>query len=206
VRHQDVTKLCADSLRSYYNNKYGIKLKSGHAHELVAAFFGFKSRITMLAKANAVIHEWDQGELVLAAPPIPLIDQRLRTLLELPPDLSSGHTMAETVYAVLVGQLYLRRSLRKFFTSGLPQINWEMSVNIEHNDDETVLTVDVGQPVESNQRLSRYRQYVIHLSRTADGLGYETPTVEETHYSGLTRTHSDEELDRMYPPSRKSPN
>jgi hypothetical protein len=30
----DITKTCADSLRSYLNHKHGIKLKSGHAHEI----------------------------------------------------------------------------------------------------------------------------------------------------------------------------
>lgn len=36
----EITKACADSLRTFTENNYGIQLKSSHAHELVAAFFG----------------------------------------------------------------------------------------------------------------------------------------------------------------------
>ena len=45
----DIPKLCADSLRSFLSDNHGIKLKSGHAHEIVAAFFGYKSKISLLA-------------------------------------------------------------------------------------------------------------------------------------------------------------
>ena len=42
---RDISKLCADSLRALANEKYGIKLKSAHAHELVAAYFGYRSKM-----------------------------------------------------------------------------------------------------------------------------------------------------------------
>ena len=64
----DITKTCADFLRSYFSNEYGIKLKSGHAHEMVAAFFGFKSRIAMLADKKHIISDWDRAEFILLAP------------------------------------------------------------------------------------------------------------------------------------------
>ena len=44
----EITKACADSLRGFTQNNYGIQLKSSHAHELVAAYFGYSSRATIL--------------------------------------------------------------------------------------------------------------------------------------------------------------
>ena len=83
----DIAKLSADSLRSYFIDKYGIKVKSGHAHEIVAAFFGFKSRIAMLADKNQIVNNWE-AEFILLDPPIyfildptiSLINQRLQNL------------------------------------------------------------------------------------------------------------------------------
>lgn len=38
-----VARLCADQLRAISNN-YGVKLKSSHAHELIAAFLGINQK------------------------------------------------------------------------------------------------------------------------------------------------------------------
>lgn len=200
MKRKDVTQLCADFLRSYFNKQYGIKLKSGHAHEIVAAFFGFKSRIAMLAQASHVISTWDQAEFALSPPPISLLDERLQNLLGSQPELPSSQVSAEIVYSVLVAQLYLRRDLRRFFKSGIPPIKWEVAVKREERDNETLFTVDVGQPVESSERLNRYRQYVIQLPRIAGKFDYGVPEVTPVMFSGLARTLSDEELNKMYPP------
>ncbi len=44
----EITKACADSLRAFTQNNYGIQLKSSHTHELVAAYFGYSSNATIL--------------------------------------------------------------------------------------------------------------------------------------------------------------
>lgn len=201
----DITKLCADSLRSYLNDKYGIKLKSGHAHEIVAAFFGFKSRIAMLADKNQIINNWE-ADFILLDPPIyfildptiPLINQRLQNLQDLSPDLPPSHVVAEESYAVLVAQLREYRNLRMSFKLGLPGIKWERGVNIEHKDDGVLLTIDVGYRMDTGES-RRYRKYVIHLPRIAANLGYGIPRIDETGYSGTAGKYSDEELLKKYP-------
>ncbi len=195
----DIAKLSADSLRSYFIDKYGIKVKSGHAHEIVAAFFGFKSRIAMLADKNQIVNNWE-AEFILLDPPIyfildptiSLINQRLQNLQDLSPDLPLGHVLAEEIYAVLVAQLSQYRRLRIFFKSGLPSTKWERDVNIEHKDDGVLLTVDVGYRTDAKERL-RDSKYVIYLPRIAANLGYSTPRIEETLFSGWARKYSDEE-------------
>lgn len=55
-----IAKLCANYLRTFSNN-HGVKLKSGHAHELVASFFGYKSKAAMLADNFSPIDRYNSN-------------------------------------------------------------------------------------------------------------------------------------------------
>ena len=47
----DIAKLSADFLKTTVNSKLkNEKLSSSHAHELVSAFFGYQSKIALLAE------------------------------------------------------------------------------------------------------------------------------------------------------------
>lgn len=72
-----VSKVCADYLRESYKG-----LKASHAHELVAAFFGYKSRAALLAdKANSLDY-LEQAQVLV--PDSSLVHERLRSLNGLP--------------------------------------------------------------------------------------------------------------------------
>lgn len=73
----DVSKYCADYLRESYED-----LKASHAHELVAAFFGYKSRAALLAdKANSLDY-FDQAQVLV--PDSSVMHERMRSLNGLP--------------------------------------------------------------------------------------------------------------------------
>ena len=65
---REISKLCADSLRTLASEKYGVKLKSAHAHELVAAYFGYGSKNALLADENHPISALAQAEIVVTMP------------------------------------------------------------------------------------------------------------------------------------------
>lgn len=213
----DITKLCADSLRSYLNDKHGIKLKSGHAHEIVAAFFGYKSRIAMLADEKHPVGKLDQAEFILLDPPTPFVDQRLKSLEGVSPELPQSYMLVEGVYSVITGDKgFLQKVQPGFrdlathiaeqrlqqrlgmFRIEVASIKWEMDVKIEHQADGVLLTVDVGYRTDTGERL-KDSQYIIHLPRVAANLGYGMPKVDETRYSGDARKYSNEELLEKYP-------
>ncbi|VTP91756.1 hypothetical protein [Sphingobacterium daejeonense] len=73
---QHITKLCADSLRSFSNEKFGIDLKSSHAHELVAAYFGYSSRAALLADTKYPISNLRQAELIVLIPTAQIKERR----------------------------------------------------------------------------------------------------------------------------------
>jgi len=62
-----IAKFCADYLRAFTNN-HGVKLKSGHAHELVAAFFGYKSKAAMQADTLCSIENIGKAEIFVLTP------------------------------------------------------------------------------------------------------------------------------------------
>lgn len=65
----DITKACADSLRAFTQNNYGIQLKSSHAHELVAAYFGYSSRAALLAEKQCPIVNLTDADIIILNPP-----------------------------------------------------------------------------------------------------------------------------------------
>ncbi|QKJ32219.1 hypothetical protein HQ865_21460 [Mucilaginibacter mali] len=95
---EHITKLCADSLRAFCLNKFGIQLKSSHAHELVAAYFGYSSRAALLADTKCSIGNLRHAEFIVLTPTAPIRERRSK-LNGLPQDLPED--LAEGVYLPL---------------------------------------------------------------------------------------------------------
>jgi len=90
---EQITKLCADSLRSFSQNKFGIQIKSSHAHELVAAYMGYSSRAALLADSKCPITNLRQADILVLTPTAPIKARRaeLKGLPEnLPDDIAEG--------------------------------------------------------------------------------------------------------------------
>jgi hypothetical protein len=102
---QHITKLCADNLRTLSDN-HGIKLKATHAHELVAAFFGYKSRAALLADTSHPLSNLRQASVIVLLPTTS-IDQRRKDLQELPPDLPDNYTLGEWVYSAMLPEKWI---------------------------------------------------------------------------------------------------
>lgn len=105
----NIVKLCANNLRTISNN-YGVKLKSSHAHELVAAIFGYKSKAAMLADTFFPAEHINQAQILVLTPSL-LINERRQCLDDLPSDLPDTYTLGEEmfVYLALEGK-FLGRS------------------------------------------------------------------------------------------------
>jgi len=95
-----ISKYCADYLRESYEG-----LKASHAHELVAAFFGYKSRAALLAdKANSLDY-LDQAQVLV--PDSSVMHERLRDLNGLPQGLPhSGRLVDDMVQFLQTEELF----------------------------------------------------------------------------------------------------
>jgi len=89
----EITKRCADSLRSFSESKFGIQIKSSHAHELVAAYMGYSSRAAMLADSKCPITNLREADILVLTPTAQIKERRkeLKGFPEkLPDDLAEG--------------------------------------------------------------------------------------------------------------------
>ncbi|MVN92661.1 YozE family protein [Mucilaginibacter aquatilis] len=105
---EHITKLCADSLRSFSLNKFNISIKSSHAHELVAAYFGYSSRAALLADDKRPIRKLTDAEFIVLTPTAH-IKERRKNLNGLPPNLPDD--LAEGVYLPLIDEKVLLGSI-----------------------------------------------------------------------------------------------
>lgn len=198
----DITKTCADSLRSYLNDKHSIKLKSGHAHEIVAAFFGYKSKIALLADKQYPLSNLEKAEFIFLNPPTPFVDQRLESLEDLPPELPPSYILAEGVYPPLVAEKWILGKIQPTFRDlalilaeeRLAQhmkplginpktLQWITDVGINTTETDVLLTVTFDSAMALG-KLSRYCKVDIRLLRIAGNIGYGEPDIMPTFYSG----------------------
>lgn len=97
----EITKLCADSLRSFSFDNFGIQIKSAHAHELVAAYFGYSSRAALLSDKQCPISNLNKAEFVVLTPGA-FVSERRKDLIDLPVNLP--YEIIEGVYLPLYSQ------------------------------------------------------------------------------------------------------
>jgi hypothetical protein len=192
----DITKKCADSLRIFAQNNYGIKLKSTHAHELVAAYFGYSSRAALLADTKCPITNIKQAELLVLTPTA-LITERREQLDGLSENLP--HDLAEGVYLPLYDESdkwiqtqvwpsfdFLARFL--IDEAMIPKPNFYSSQRIQREGIKTEnidgnVCLKVFREYVSPHRLlygldgTRGVIYIIELTRVAGHIGYSNATI-----------------------------
>ena len=93
-------KHCADHLRSTYRDLTGNKLGAAHAHELVAAFFGYGTAAALRAESKYPLTAIDEARHLI--PDLRRMDQRVRELRNLPVDLPGVDDLASRICDLLV--------------------------------------------------------------------------------------------------------
>jgi len=106
----EITKLCADSLRAFTSENYGIQLKSSHAHELVAAYFGYASRAALLADIEHPISAIQVAPYFILSPTA-RIEERRKQLEDLPLGLPDSYVLGEGVYLPLIDKGWLPKTM-----------------------------------------------------------------------------------------------
>ncbi len=200
---QDITKLCADNLRTFTNDNFGLKLKATHAHELVAAFFGYKSRAALLADTQHPLDNLRQAEFIIFdTSTINFVNQRLRDFQY---DNLNVHQLAECFYSTLLAEKWLldrvypgfrdlaihiaeqRQEQRLGMFRMNPPMKWDIKEDLQWGSNgDALLTANVGYHADTGERL-RDSKYVIHLKRVSANLGYTIDDIHETRYSGNFR-------------------
>lgn len=206
-------KIGADHLRVLSNN-LGVKLKASHAHELVAAFFGYKSKAALYADTQFSISSLPQANVIVLRPSAP-IDQRRKELQDFPSNLPDSNTLYEDVFtrlilekvivttkiwssydlerqAILLAQEYQdAKQLTKIYHA--PSHN---EVKIETKHDGILLTITPYHPVSGYRRDDSGKNSfsslltTIWLKRIAGHIGYAEPEISTRPIPLLSRVQS----------------
>ena len=195
----EITKKCADSLRSFAQNNYGIQIKSSHAHELVAAYFGYSSRAALLADTKSPITNLIKSEFVVLTPTA-AFKERCKELKGLPENLP--HELVEGVYSPLYDEnnkniltkiwpnveelgkdLADRYAYLNPYHSAFNKLQ-RQGIKVEFENDLVAVFVfreyvNPGLALASGKNVLRGVVDVFHLKRIAGFIGY----VQDNHFS-----------------------
>lgn len=148
----DLSKLCADFLRTNYAPNHSTKLKASHARELVAAFFGYKSHAALTLEKNYPLSALEEAAIFI--PDLPLIEQRRQCLKGLPEDVLATSDLATLLSTYLKeegrfsGNIWLYDTLETYIME-------EMLIN----NDSLVMDELSGVMAETNTEYSDFPYY-----------------------------------------------
>jgi hypothetical protein len=91
----NISKICADYLRTTTLSKTSQKLKATHAHEIVAALFGYKSHAALLAEQKYHVDRLEEAYILVID--VSLINERRKNLEGLPTNLPDSKILAQEV-------------------------------------------------------------------------------------------------------------
>jgi len=189
---QNISKICADALRTFSTEKLGAKIKPAHAHELTAAYFGYRSKNALLADKNYPANNLHQAEIIVMIPD-ESIDKRRGKLEGLPSNLPDSYTLGEAVYVALFSDEWWKSQhppFRSFAKAGrylvensaayqstfnlvtnLPIHHYVVEKEAEH--DVTLTVVHAYKDLEGE--MIGYGQTTIRLPRVAGRIGFGKP-------------------------------
>ncbi|STX39848.1 hypothetical protein [Legionella feeleii] len=175
-----IIKLCADHLRAFSGN-HGVKLKSGHAHELVASFFGYKSKAAMQMDILSPIKNLDQAKIFVLMPSL-FIEERRKRLEYLPSGLPDAYTLGEEMFACLASE---GRLAGRFFAS------WEHLAEVLTNEylqknGNSILPINFG-PYEKARHIFNKPIYEFNPKIETTGNGIKLTATNK--YYGSSDVH-----------------
>lgn len=201
----DITKLCADSLRSFVNSKSLIHpLKSSHAHEIMAAFFGYKSKIALLADTQHPISKLKEADIIVLPPYNDTAnaifrqrrkDLRIRAFDEydvsgIVSDVLKNSRIYGEGLESIAQAIARERLIQRFKPLGIDpdQVNLMIEVsNSNISTSESSFTVSVNYVSDNTEKTLRDSTFIVTFPRIAGYVGYKEPNVQETRYSGKFR-------------------
>jgi hypothetical protein len=135
-------KQCADLLRTSYRQLTGKKLSAGHAHELVAAFFGYGTGAALRFETKYPLTAIEEAAILI--PDLRLMDRRILEIEHLPSYLPLVDDLASRLSEFLVaeghftGEIWRTRDLAEHVGSRV------------HNDSSAIMNDLAGEMATTN--------------------------------------------------------
>lgn len=202
-----ITKLCADYLRVFAQEHFQLTLGSSQAHELIAAFFGYESRASLLADTGSPIDNLPRADFVVLPPYNEMTSGIFRKRCEsLRVVMLDEYDILNVVSEILYDQFgiiafgqnlesiavdIVRAKLKKRFSIlgiDLDQINLNTRVmSSDVGEMETSYNLSNDYVSDIGIRTHRDSTMVVTFSRIAGYVGYKELDTQETRYTGEVR-------------------
>ncbi len=104
-----LSKYCADFLRESFDVSTDNQLKASHAHELVAAFFGYKSHAALLADKKYPLDRLNEASLII--PDVALLEKRKKKLKGLSEILPTAEELSSRLSSFMLAEKYFNSDI-----------------------------------------------------------------------------------------------
>lgn len=203
---QTILNELVNSLRLYVTEHYDVKLKPTHAHELMAAMCGYRSKNALLADTEHSMDNLESAELIVFNPD-ELLNTRRKSLKELPAELPDSNVLSDTVFNSFSSNDELMNyyppfrsfdTLAKYliknndaykstfmFYKDIPMehiVNIRDKEDIEKNDSVSLLVFHAYETYDGQKLVAG--QTSITLPRVAGHIGYGHPVINVTIFTG----------------------
>lgn len=208
MKKHDITKLCADGLRVCDRSIGRGDLSSSHAHELVAACFGYKSRAALLADTEYPVSNLNDADIIVLPPDNDAANATLKKRLT---DISAEKLVSLDEYDIGGVVCKLLGESAPVYSAGLESIACDvarervrerfgkfgidpdqLNLIIEVVDSyakvsEISFTISINYVSDQGKNTQRDSTMIVTFPRIAGHVGYKDPHVQETQYSGEFR-------------------
>lgn len=199
----DITKLCADSLRAYAQNKL-IQLKASHAHEIMAAFFGYKSKIALLADKEYPLTNLNQADIIIFPPyndvansvfkkrqnDLQIYEVDQYDVSNVVSDILKNAPVYNQSLRAIARDAARHRLIERFKMLGIDPDQLNLIVEVTDSNisgSEVSFTVSIDYISDEGVKTQRDSTMIVNFSRIAGHVGFKNPNVHETRYSGEFR-------------------
>jgi hypothetical protein len=158
-----IQKQCADHLRVHHTAATGGRLSSGHAHELVAAFFGYPTAAALQAEPTYLLDYLPHASVLI--PDLARLEARRLGIAGLPADLADADDIATVLEEFLTiaghfsGDVWHTWDLQEYINTDFMQPNALMI--------EDALSGEIG---ITNAYFDELYVEEVEISRSHDGL------------------------------------
>lgn len=145
-------KRCADRLRKSLSREHSVKLKAGHALQLIAAFLGYRSYEVLKSQKGlpgAILED-----RAIFEPNLALVEIRRRKLKQLPSDLPSTCDLATMITTLLKNQGLFRRGVWLY-----GDLHADIAQLLRIHCDHLIMDEVVGHTTEINATFKEFPHY-----------------------------------------------
>ncbi len=207
MSQENIQKKCVDSLRTFTQENFNIKIKASHAHELVAAYFGYNSKNALIADKKYSLSRISEAAVFVMVPD-EFVDNRISDFKDFSLNMADVYSLGEAIYTPLFADISVYKSEYPPFKNFDLFAKYYLENNQRWNDhfqklgkfkldhivdvkqyDELVEIVVIHTSKKSDVDYVGIGKTTLTLPRVVGKIGFLKPEMKLESWSGQARKH-----------------